>query len=305
MNNLPDDCIMLIINHVSYHEVGQLRTVSRRLNRLCSDALNAGFRNFRQMHETCLKQLKDTLPKRESERTKHHLNLRHTMLLAIETRVSLLMMTYHRYILDGAICFIPGKVLDELFRLLRIIQDRNRPISFDAPGKFGFLQELRDLSSMAIEHFDDHIAPDISSCEASAKLLCGKGVAKRSPGLFGYGVSDDRNRLTDCEGEVDILKKKVNVQECCLSSMKAKLKTLQSTVIEQNGQIAEISKQLVAMQKFLNFPQIDAGSSNMKKLDMETTSSGKKRRRRSGGMIFSKKAKLEDADVPCNASFET
>ena len=57
-----------------------------------------------------LLQLKQSLPKRESERSKHHLSQRHSLLQAIDTRLSILTMTYKRWIDDGLVCFIPGKV---------------------------------------------------------------------------------------------------------------------------------------------------------------------------------------------------
>lgn len=49
-------------------------------------------------------------------------------------------------------CFIPGKVLDELTRLLDVLITSKGPLK---PNNL--LQELRDISSMAIEHFDDRI----------------------------------------------------------------------------------------------------------------------------------------------------
>lgn len=48
-------------------------------------------------------------------------------------------------------CFIPGKVLDELFYLLRVVQI-NRPLEPNS-----LLQNLRDITSMAIEHFEEHV----------------------------------------------------------------------------------------------------------------------------------------------------
>ena len=44
------------------------------------------------------------------------------ILSGIETRLSLLSMTYTKYIETGAACFIPGKVLDEVVRILCLVQ---------------------------------------------------------------------------------------------------------------------------------------------------------------------------------------
>ena len=82
-------------------------------------------------------------------------------------------MTYYKYTVLGVFCFIPGKVilekplmwlfmtdccviqvLDECYRVLReVVVHKNPPKSYE------LLQELRDISSMAMEHFEEHIVP--------------------------------------------------------------------------------------------------------------------------------------------------
>ena len=81
--------------------------------------------------------VKAQLPRRESERRNHHL-ARHSDILtgmsqrtnalaliiriaAIETRLSLMHMTYGRFIELYHGTFIPGAVLDETMRVLRIV----------------------------------------------------------------------------------------------------------------------------------------------------------------------------------------
>lgn len=68
----------------------------------------------------------------------------------------MLMMTYSKYIEANMCCFIPGKVIDEIMRLLRLVGNTSE--QFRARE---ILQELRDITSMAIEHFDEKIAPDL------------------------------------------------------------------------------------------------------------------------------------------------
>lgn len=79
------------------------------------------------------------------------------VLTCIETRLSMLSMTYQKYINNGTACFIPGKVIDECYKILRSIS-ANDARNMRAHE---ILQELRDISSMAIEHFDEKIVPDI------------------------------------------------------------------------------------------------------------------------------------------------
>lgn len=105
-------------------------------------------------HNRCLKEMKAKLPRRESERRTHPLARHIDILTGIETRLSLLSMTYYKYTVIGVFCFIPGKVLDECYRVLReVIVHKNPPKSYE------LLQELRDISSMAMEHFEEHIVP--------------------------------------------------------------------------------------------------------------------------------------------------
>lgn len=117
------------------------------------------------------RKVKQALPRRESERKNHPLAKYCDVLQSVETRMSMLNMTYMRYIENQLVCFIPGKVrlviikperynrifwqvLDETKRILDLVVNNKVP-----PKSSQFLQELRDLSSMAIEHFDEHILP--------------------------------------------------------------------------------------------------------------------------------------------------
>lgn len=88
---------------------------------MCSSLLNRGFIKAEKYHKTCVKNVKALLPRRESERRNHPLSRHCDVLSAVETRLSLLSMTYVKYIDASICCFIPGKVLDELFRVLDVI----------------------------------------------------------------------------------------------------------------------------------------------------------------------------------------
>ena len=69
-------------------------------------------------------------------------------------------MTFLKFVDHNICCFIPGKVIDEIFSVLRIISNWKEPAKDDKqPRAFEVLQELRDISSMAMEYFDDKIVP--------------------------------------------------------------------------------------------------------------------------------------------------
>lgn len=103
----------------------------------------------------------------------------------------MLSMTYTKYMDLNLCCFIPGKVLDEIFRILRLIAKTNKPLR---PHEV--LQELRDISSMAIEHFDEKIVHNLKKTFAdnsttSNKMCCSENrrIAPTNSGLGNISFS--------------------------------------------------------------------------------------------------------------------
>lgn len=86
----------------------------------------------------------------------HYLARHADILQCIDTRISMLTMTYNKYIEAKLCCFIPGKVIDEVMSLLQLVGNPKKKLLARE-----VLQELRDITSMAIEHFDEKIAPDL------------------------------------------------------------------------------------------------------------------------------------------------
>lgn len=99
----------LKVNQSSIFQVCQI------FNKCCEQLLNSGFSKIDKLHAQIQKQVKSQLPRRESERRNHPLARHVDILSAIETRLSLLGMTYMRYIDMGLCCFIPGKVKWHIF----------------------------------------------------------------------------------------------------------------------------------------------------------------------------------------------
>jgi hypothetical protein len=70
------------------------------------------------------------------------------ILTAIETRISLLGMTFMKYVDLDLCCFIPGKVIDEIFTVLRTIQaERNPPRAYEVLQVVPATSHLRYLTS--------------------------------------------------------------------------------------------------------------------------------------------------------------
>ena len=66
----------------------------------------------------------------------------------MESDIIQLSFVFIKYVDLNLCCFIPGKVIDEIISVLRTIQ-----MEENLPAAYEILEELRDLSSMAIEFF--------------------------------------------------------------------------------------------------------------------------------------------------------
>lgn len=143
--NLPDDCLEIVLSYLSYDEISRNRIVRqligvlffflhtkliiwitmlfsflftqvcRQFDRICKKLLNRGFNLMEKYHAQCLRSVKSKLPRRESERRSHPLARHCDILTAIETRISMLSMTFIKYVDLNVCCFIPGKVCTYIF----------------------------------------------------------------------------------------------------------------------------------------------------------------------------------------------
>lgn len=108
-----------------------------RFNRVCSRHLNKGFQMVERIQSQYLKQLKCELPRRESARRNHPYARHCDILTGIDTRLNLLSMTFGKYIDADLCCFIPGKIIDEIYSVMRMLKN-----SFEAPKTLEVLQVL-------------------------------------------------------------------------------------------------------------------------------------------------------------------
>ena len=114
LDNLPDIVFEKILLMLNYHEIAQLREINRKFNNTCMALLNKGYVSVKKYHTRFLKAIKTRLPKRISQRSNHELSRHYDILSALETRISMINMTFLRHIEKGLCCFIPGKVIDEM-----------------------------------------------------------------------------------------------------------------------------------------------------------------------------------------------
>lgn len=112
--------------------------ICKRFNKINQEILNHGFYKLTNNHAKQIRRIKSQLPRRESERSKnpikssvveiivliyllfsrskgnHPLSKYSDILTCVETRLSMLSMTYLKYMQNGSACFIPGKVRHHL-----------------------------------------------------------------------------------------------------------------------------------------------------------------------------------------------
>ncbi|XP_015923193.1 F-box only protein 28 isoform X2 [Parasteatoda tepidariorum] len=238
--NLPDDVLEKVLSYISYDEVSRCRLVCRRINYVCKRVLNRGFHKVEKYHAQCLRHVKSQLPRRESERRKHPLARHCDILTAVETRLSLLGMTFLKYMEMNLCCFIPGKVLDEIYIVLRSVTSEQTPVRAHE-----VLQELRDLSSMAMEHFDEKISPAFRKRkETGPKIITGLNIF--SPSVSHHSKSSGRH----CAGEHKVHKWREEAKSLVQkqNATNKEVQFLKQKVTEVNKTNSELEKKVNELQ---------------------------------------------------------
>ncbi|VDM96382.1 unnamed protein product [Thelazia callipaeda] len=138
-----------------------LLQVSKKFDSIARSILNSSFFRLGDQLDKAMCRVKKMLPKRESQRRLHGLSRVSEVYSALETRYALLSMTFRKYIDNNSCCFIAGKLLDEGFAVLGILDSCvKRKVQPSEPQEL--LKDIRDYSSMAMEYFEEQIVPFLS-----------------------------------------------------------------------------------------------------------------------------------------------
>lgn len=248
VESLPIEIMDHILSYLSYDEISVYRRVSRHFNGCCQRLLNQGFFRAERFHAQCLKAVKKQLPRRESERRTHPLARHCEILTSIETRLSLLSMTFMKYMDMNLCCFIPGKVIDEIFRVLRLVQGAGHGCTTTPPRAHEILQELRDISSMAMEHFDERIAPGLKLHVGPMKPTLGFiGAGHHGPCAITATVprSSELATATSILGRVQ----KPCVHAAAHSSLTEEIKQVRAANLSLRKSLTECKSKLTAQSK--------------------------------------------------------
>ncbi|XP_028845268.1 F-box only protein 28 [Denticeps clupeoides] len=238
---LPIVAIEAILNFLSYDEISLLRLVCKRMDMICQRMLNQGFIKVERYHSLCQKQVKAQLPRRESERRNHSLARHADILAAVETRLSLLNMTFMKYVDSNLCCFIPGKVIDEIYRVLRYVNSTRAP-----QRAHEVLQELRDISSMAMEYFDEKIVPilkkKLPGADLSGRLIGSAPVAGPSTSLTTMSLLA---KNTPSRSEMTKVQQQVKVNGASMTALRREMQEVRVKQLEQQKQLQDQEQKLL------------------------------------------------------------
>ncbi|XP_075902211.1 F-box only protein 28 isoform X1 [Nelusetta ayraudi] len=238
---LPIVAIETILNFLSYDEISLLRSVCKRMDLICQRVLNQGFLKVERYHNLCQRQVKAQLPRRESERRNHSLARHADILAAVETRLSLLNMTFMKYVDSNLCCFIPGKVIDEIYRVLRYVNSTRAP-----QRAHEVLQELRDISSMAMEYFDEKIVPilkkKLPGADLSGRLISSAPVAGPSTSLTTMSLLA---KNTPSRSEMTKVQQQVKVNGASMTVLRREMQEIRVKQLEQQKQLQDQEQKLL------------------------------------------------------------
>nr|XP_040034868.1 F-box only protein 28 [Gasterosteus aculeatus aculeatus] len=238
---LPIVAIETVLHFLSYDEISLLRSVCKRMDMICQRVLNQGFLKVERYHSLCQRQVKAQLPRRESERRNHSLARHADILAAVETRLSLLNMTFMKYVDSNLCCFIPGKVIDEIYRVLRYVNSTRAP-----QRAHEVLQELRDISSMAMEYFDEKIVPilkkKLPGADLSGRLIGSTPVAGPSTSLTTMSLLA---KNTPSRSEMTKVQQQVKVNGASMTVLRREMQEIRVKQLEQQKQLQDQEQKLL------------------------------------------------------------
>jgi len=151
---LPLEILENILSFVSHGEQSKIRLSSQRFRIACENELNTSFQRVQTQVQQHFSRLKAAMPRRESARRKHPLARECDIIETLHMRLTLLQMTFGKYIERNHCCFFAGEIVDEVKRIMYYVRDTN-PLG----RAYKVTDELFDLSSMAMEYFKEKIEP--------------------------------------------------------------------------------------------------------------------------------------------------
>ncbi|PVD26258.1 hypothetical protein C0Q70_13928 [Pomacea canaliculata] len=151
----------------------------------------------------------------------------------------------------------PGetKVLDELYRILNLLQQTDRQL----PRSHEFLQELRDISSMAMEHFEENVVPRLknhispSTMSITGNILSDVTSCPSASGSWTASVSRSLTpgRLPALRQDPLRLQQQIKAQNTTMLALRKEQHEQRSKLNEQRRLITEQERKLQEQSKLI------------------------------------------------------
>ncbi|MED6294758.1 hypothetical protein CHARACLAT_024451 [Characodon lateralis] len=150
-------------------------------------------------------------------------------------------MTFMKYVDSNLCCFIPGKVIDEIYRVLRYVNSTRAP-----QRAHEVLQELRDISSMAMEYFDEKIVPilkkKLPGTDLSGRLIGSAPVAGPSTSLTTMSLLA---KNTPSRSEMTKVQQQVKVNGASMTVLRREMQEIRMKQLEQQKQLQDQEQKLL------------------------------------------------------------
>ncbi|CAF0846988.1 unnamed protein product [Adineta ricciae] len=237
-----------IIHSLTYTELSRLRSISKHFHHLCSDELNRGYFQLENIVHDLQKQIKTKLPRRESERHKHPLSTKFDIISSLDSRIQWLKLTFGSSIQNSLCCFYPGRLLDEIYSVLNQLKTQQT-----FPNPRTLLQETRDMSSMAIEHFREQIEPKLQQTRFASLAVIRSNLTTFSPSTTHTSVSTHHHPKRSTNGllrqQIDTLNNRVYKQNLIVKSQKYQLKHYKQLLRIRTKSLVRQHKRLRCLEK--------------------------------------------------------
>ncbi|CAF3373524.1 unnamed protein product [Rotaria sp. Silwood1] len=150
----------------------------------------------------------------------HPLSTKFDIISSLDSRIQWLKLTFGSAIQNSYCCFYPGRLLDEIYSVLDRLKTQQ---SFSNPCTL--LQETRDMSSMAIEHFREQIKPKLQSIRITSLTTIRNNVSTFST-TINNSLSHHHKRSTNgiLRRQIDILNNRIYKQNFVIKSQKYQMK---------------------------------------------------------------------------------
>uniref|UniRef100_A0A672R6P0 F-box protein 28 n=1 Tax=Sinocyclocheilus grahami TaxID=75366 RepID=A0A672R6P0_SINGR len=221
---LPIVAIENILGFLSYDEISLLRLVCKRMDVICQRMLNQGFLKVERYHNLCQKQVKAQLPSSDDQEKRHAISYHHE----------------RPKWFDSVVVCLP-QVIDEIYRVLRYVNSTRTP-----QRAHEVLQELRDISSMAMEYFDEKIVPILKKrlpgADLSGRLIGSAPVAGPSTSLTTMSLLA---KNTPSRSEMTKVQQQVKVNGVSMTALRREMQEVRVKQLEQQKQLQDQEQKLL------------------------------------------------------------